>query len=75
MKACENCVNSDIADWDWDEKNKKSIPHYWCEKHKLSCDIIFACDDFDAGDNGIYADSDNLPPCRVRDDIPDFYRK
>ena len=26
-------------------------------------------------DDRIFADSDNLPPIRVRDDIPDFYRK
>lgn len=75
MKACENCLHSEILDWDWDEKNKKSIPDYWCEKKKQSCKDILECGDFDKGDDGIYADSDRLPPCRVRDDIPDFYRK
>lgn len=29
----------------------------------------------EGNDNRIYADSDNQPPCRVCDDIPDFYRK
>ena len=47
MKACENCLHSEILDWDWDEKNKKSIPDYWCEKHKQSCKDILACNDFD----------------------------
>ena len=75
MKACENCINSTILDWDWDEKNKKSIPDYWCEKHKKCCKDILECGDFDKGDDGIYADSDRLPPCRYRADIPDFYRK
>lgn len=51
MKACENCINSTIVDWDWDEKNKKSIPYYYCEKHHISCDIIYGCDDLDTGDD------------------------
>ncbi len=40
MKACENCLHSEILDWDWDEKNKKSIPDYWCEKHYIRCEDI-----------------------------------
>lgn len=75
MNGCEHCVNAEIVNWEWDEKNKKSIPYYWCEKHHNSCDIILACDDLDTGDERIYADSDRLPPCRYRADIPDFYRK
>lgn len=51
MKACENCVNAEIVNWEWDEKNKKSIPYYWCEKHHNSCDIILACDDLDTGES------------------------
>ncbi len=51
MKECEYCVNSTIADWDWDEKNKKSIPDYWCEKHKRCCEDIYACEDLDTGGN------------------------
>lgn len=73
MKACENCLHSEILDWDWDEKNKKLIPDYWCEKHKKSCKDILACNDLDTADDRIYADS--YPPCRYRADIPDFYRK
>lgn len=73
MKACENCLHSEILDWDWDEKKKKAIPDYWCDKHELCCKDILACDDLDTGDDRIYADS--FPPCRYRADIPDFYRK
>lgn len=53
MKACENCVNSEILDWDWDEKNKKSIPDYWCEKHKQCCKDIHECDDLDTGESEV----------------------
>lgn len=49
MKACEKCLHSEILDWDWDEKNKKSIPDYWCEKKKQSCKDILECDDLDTG--------------------------
>lgn len=28
-----------------------------------------------SSDIRVYADSGNWPPCRVHDDIPDFYRK
>ena len=51
MKACGYCINSTIVDWDLDEKNKKSIPHYWCEKHKRCCEDIYGCDDLDTGND------------------------
>lgn len=46
---------------------------WYCEKSLADKDD---CGEYkNKQDDGIYADSDRLPPCRVRDDIPDFYRK
>ena len=47
MKTCEKCLHSEALDWDWDEKKKKAIPDYWCDKHELCCKDILACNDFD----------------------------
>lgn len=40
---CEDCIYSDIADWEQDEKTGKAKAVYWCKKHEKLCENIQDC--------------------------------
>lgn len=48
---CEDCLYSDIADWELDEKTGKAKAVYWCEKHKKMCNNIQECQFEDNGES------------------------
>ena len=47
MLRCEECLNSEISDWDYDAVGEKAIPIYWCERKLNFCTDIVECDSFD----------------------------
>lgn len=49
MKECENCVYTDIADWEEDKETGKATPILWCERQEEYCDDICYCEFFDDG--------------------------
>ena len=65
MTKCEDCINTEISDWEQDVKTGKATPILWCEMHKKMCDDIHECNYFDdrrleyAGE---YADQDTMMP-------------
>ena len=40
---CEDCIDTDIADWEIDENTGKAIPVLWCERYKKFCKDISEC--------------------------------
>lgn len=52
---CEDCIYSDLYDWEQNAKTGKATPKYWCEKLKKIADKTADefCDDFiDENDEG-----------------------
>ena len=49
MKECDDCVLTEIADWEVDKKTGKARAILWCEKHKRMCEDIQDCVCFDDG--------------------------
>ena len=48
---CEDCVYSDIADWEQNGKTGKAKAIYWCERHKKLCNNIQECQFEDNGES------------------------
>ena len=44
MTDCEECVYTDIADWEQDKKTGKAKPIYWCERYNKHCEDIKECE-------------------------------
>ena len=44
MMNCDDCVYSDIADWDKIEDTGKVKPVLWCEKYRHLCSDITGCE-------------------------------
>jgi len=40
---CDDCVYTDIADWEQDARTGKATPIYWCERYKKLCSEIAKC--------------------------------
>lgn len=47
---CEDCIYSDIADWEQNKKIGKAKAVYWCERHKKLCNDIQECQFEDNGE-------------------------
>jgi len=41
---CEDCIYSDIVDWEQDKKTGKATPIWWCEKHNKLCEDLQDCE-------------------------------
>ncbi len=48
---CEDCIDSDIADWEQDAKTGKAKAIYWCERHEKLCSDIQECQFEDNGES------------------------
>lgn len=42
-KNCEDCIDTDIADWEINENTGKATPILWCERYKKLCSDISEC--------------------------------
>lgn len=42
-KNCEDCIDTDIADWEINENTGKATPVLWCERYKKFCSDISEC--------------------------------
>lgn len=40
---CDNCLYTDIAEWEKDGDTERLKPIYWCEKYKLFCSDVVDC--------------------------------
>ncbi len=40
---CENCIDTDIADWEINVITGKVTPVLWCERYKKLCSDINEC--------------------------------
>ena len=43
-KNCEDCIDTDIADWEINENTGKATPVLWCERYKKFCSDISECE-------------------------------
>lgn len=41
---CEDCIDTDIADWVLNESTGKAAPVLWCERYKKFCSDISECE-------------------------------
>ena len=55
---CEDCIDSDIADWEQDAKTGKAKAIYWCERYKKLCSDIHECQKYKPESEETDADSD-----------------
>ena len=40
---CDDCLYTDIADWEQDKTTGKAKPVYWCNRYKLLCSDVIDC--------------------------------
>ena len=43
MKECENCISSEICDWEENENGGRATSIYWCERLNVFCDEVTHC--------------------------------
>lgn len=40
---CDDCLYTDIVDWEQGGETLKGTPAYWCERYKLFCSDVTDC--------------------------------
>ena len=50
MKECEDCIETDIADWEVDSNIGKAKAILWCERLRKFCEDVTECEYFDNGE-------------------------